>query len=183
MGKAEKTVKKILIVIECVILAIGVLLSYFGTSDAVKYSKAYTPYYLYAVLGVACIVVLLLLRDKQLTVHLGFVMIVVYALFAGFHGYGNCEIAVDRFQKLQQYKGATFSLYIDDEVYEWKGATLYNGKELQPLSLEGREAYTEMKGNKNTPNPVYVKQDQSETLYYVIDTRDEGDYLIMVKVR
>lgn len=106
MKKAELVLKETLVTIECIILGIGVLLSYSGTAEAALCSNAYIPYYLYSVLGIAFIVVLVKLRKKQYTIYLGLLLIVLYLAFAGGHGYYTCAMAVRRFRNLNANKGA-----------------------------------------------------------------------------
>ena len=184
MGNAERRIKAVLLAIECIILGIGVYLSVSGTSWAVKYSSAYKVYYLYALLGVAFIFILIALRTKQLTVHLGFVMICLYFLFAGFHGYGTCATAAVRAQQLERYKNKTVILHVDDEVYEWNGEAFYDGSELKTAPIEGKEVYVEINGKKEASGPsVCIKGEDTDTLYYEMPWGSPGHYLVMVKKR
>ena len=72
--------RKVLTIIECVILALGVLLSFQGTLKAVLLSGKYVPYFLFAVLGLAFIVILIRLIKKRLTYLLGIGFILFYLI-------------------------------------------------------------------------------------------------------
>lgn len=173
--------RKTAITIECIILSIGVLLSYSGTEEAVQYSAAYKPYYLYALLGVVFIVLLVVLRDKNFTVGLGILMIMAYVVFAGFHGYWTCALYADRMEALQGYIGKTVVLRIDGDTYVWNGKAFYDEEALEYVPLEGREVSVEVDGEKKTPHKVLVRQNDYSVLYYEMYTDAMGDYLVMVK--
>ena len=182
MKKAEQKIKSVLVVIECIILGIGALISESGTSRAVKYSKDYMPYYLYALLGVVLIVILVALQKKQFTIYLGIVMICLYALFAGFHGYGVCALAAERMHHLEKYKDASVIMHVGDDVYAWNGESFYYRDELKAASLEGKDIIVEINGEIEKTNvPVYVKDENYDTLYFEIAFDSGGHYLVMEK--
>ena len=70
--------RKRTVIIECVILALGVILSVLGTVKAAKLSDKYIPYFLIALAGVILIVILLCLIKKRFTFLLGIGFIVFY---------------------------------------------------------------------------------------------------------
>jgi len=186
MTKIASILKRIIVIIECVALGCGVIVSFAGTNEAVQYSDSYKPYYLYAVLGIVFIVVLAKLWKKRLTIYLGIVMISVYFLFAGFHGYGNCYFAAERMECLSRYEGATVTMALDGATYEWKGEMFTDTREeLESVSLTGRDFSIKVDGKTTDANhQVYVKSEKPDNLYYEIyDKGVEGIYLVMEKAR
>ena len=139
--------RKVLTIIECVILALGVLLSFQGTLKAVMLSGKYLPYFLFAVLGIAFIVILILLIKKRLTYLLGIGFILFYMVFAGF-GYAVCEMNASRMKRLDYYEDKTVWLVIDGESYAWTREACYNSEDLEPLDVGGSDAYFVVNGDK-----------------------------------
>ena len=173
--------RKALTIIECVILALGVLLSFQGTMKAALLSDKYVPYFLFAVLGIAFIVILICLIKKRLTYLLGIGFILFYMIFAGF-GYVVCEMNAARIKRLDYYKDKTVWLEIDGESYAWTRETFYNSEELEPLDVGGSETYFVVDGNKKRVSYVYVMPGEDDTIYYEIYGGATGDYLIMRKI-
>ena len=76
--------KKVLVVIECFVLLIGVLISLASTFSAVQYSISYIPFFFFGVMGLVFIVSLLRQTDKWSTVLMGLGFIIIYLILAGF---------------------------------------------------------------------------------------------------
>ena len=95
--------RKALVIIESIILSLGVIISFQGTLKAALLSSKYIPYFLFAVLGIAFIVILIRLIKKKLTYLLGIGFIVFYLIFAGF-GYVVCEMNAGRLKRLDYYE-------------------------------------------------------------------------------
>ena len=81
--------KKALVIIECIILLIGTLLSVTATFSAVSYSSSYIPYFFFGVMGFAFIAALLRQLDKASAFLMGLGFIFIYLIMAGF-GYIVC---------------------------------------------------------------------------------------------
>ena len=170
--------RKKLVIIECIILAFGVLLSIQGTMKAARLSSKYVPFFLFAVLGVFFIAVLLFFMKRKHTFILGIGFILFYMIFAGF-GFCVCELNAARIRRLNYYEGKTVSLVIDDETYAWTGEAFYNSRDLEPLDIGGNEAYFEVNGEKRRISFVYVMPGDDKTIYYEIYGGATGDFLIM----
>lgn len=173
--------KKIAVIIECIILALGVILSFQGTLKAVQRSVKYAPYFLLALLGIAFIVILIRLIKKNLTYLLGIGFIVLYLVFAG-SGYFVCELNAARIRRLDYYEDKTVWLEIDDDSYVWTREAFYNSEELEPLDVGMKNAYFVVNGDKKRVSYVYVMPGDDDTIYYEIYGGATGDYLIMRKI-
>ncbi len=172
--------RKIPVIIECIILAFGVLLSIQGTAKAAQLSDKYVPYFLFAVLGIAFIAVLICLIKKKLTFVLGIGFILFYMVFAGF-GYIVCEMNAARIKRLSYYEGKTVTLEMDSGSYAWTGEAYYRSEELEPLDVSMNEAYFVINGEKRRVSFVYVMPGEDNTIYYEIYGGASGDFLIMKK--
>ena len=172
--------RKTSVIIECIILAFGIILSIQGTLKAANLSSKYYPYFIFAVLGIAFIVILVKLMKKRFTFLLGIGFIMFYMIFAGF-GYIVCEMNAARIKRLNYYKDKDVSLEIDGESYEWTKEAFYNSENLEPLDVGGNEAYFVVNGDRNRVSFVYVMPGEDDTIYYEIYGGATGDYLIMKK--
>lgn len=170
--------RKTSVIIECIILAFGVLLSIQGTFKAAQLSSKYVPFFLFAILGIAFIALLIFFMKRKFTFILGIGFIIFYMVFAGF-GYIVCELNAARIRRLNYYEGKTVRLEIDDESYAWTGEAFYNSKELEPLDVGENEAYFVVNGEKKRVSFVYVMPGEDKTIYYEIYSGATGDYLIM----
>lgn len=173
--------RKALVIIECIILALGVILSAQGTLKAASLSGKYVPYFLFAVLGIAFIVILIRLIKKRLTYLLGIGFIVFYLFFAGF-GYIVCEMNAARIKRLNYYEDKNVWLEIDGESYAWTREAFYSSEDLKPLDVSGNEAFFVVGGDKKRVSFVYVMPGEDDTVYYEIYGGATGDYLIMKKI-
>ena len=173
--------RKTSVIIECNILALGVILSIQGTLKAAQLSSKYVPYYLFAVLGIAFIVILISLIKKRFTFLLGIAFILFYLIFAGF-GYIVCEMNAARIKRVNYYKDKTISLEIDGDYYAWTGEAYYNSAELKPLDVSEDQAYFIINGDKRQVSFVYLMPGEDDTVYYEIYGGATGDFLIMKKL-
>ena len=181
MTKAEDSMKKRLTVIECIILAIGVLLSILGTVKAVKQSDAYIPYFLFAVLGIAFIVILICLIKKRFTFLAGIGFIVFYLIFAGF-GYIVCEVNATRLKRLSYYKDKEVRLVIGSDEYAWTGEAVFSSKDLTPLDVRKDNAVFKSGNEKLNVGFVYYKPGENDTVYYEFSSGATGNYMVMRKI-
>lgn len=172
--------RKAVVIIECIILALGVFLSVQGTLKASILSAKYLPYFLFAVLGIAFIVILIKLMKKRFAFFLGIGFIIFYLIFAGL-GYFTCEINAARIKRLNYYKDKEVTLEIDGDSYEWTKEAFYNSESLEPLDVGGNEAYFVVNGDKKRISFVYVMPGEDDIVYYEIYGGATGDYLIMKK--
>ena len=170
--------RKTAVIIECIILAFGVLLSMQGTFKVARLSSKYVPLFLFAVLGIVFLAILLFFMKRKFTFILGIGFIIFYMVFAGY-GYIVCEVNAARIRRLNDYEGKTITLEIDDESYAWTGEAFYNSKNLEPLDVGGNEAYFVVNGEKKRVSFVYVMPGEDKTIYYEIYGGATGDYLIM----
>ena len=173
--------RKALVIIESIILSLGVIISFQGTLKAALLSSKYIPYFLFAVLGIAFIVILIRLIKKKLTYLLGIGFIVFYLIFAGF-GYVVCEMNAGRLKRLDYYEDKMVWLEIDGESYAWTREAIYDSENLKPLDVGGNEAYFVVDGNKKRVSYVYVMPGEDDTIYYEIYGGATGDYLMMKKI-
>ena len=171
--------RKILLAIECVILALGVIISTQGTIEAVRFSNSYIPYFGLALLGVAFVALLIYFREKRLSWLIGVFMIVVY-LFAGGAGYFNCTLNAGRLKRLENYKGKKVIACVGDTCYRWTGEVSYSGDGLEPRMMESLATITV--GNDSERLTYYfVDPADPDTIYYQIYGGATGDYLILKK--
>lgn len=170
--------RKKLVIIECIILALGVFISAQGTVKAAKLSSKYVPLFLFAVLGAALIATLIFLIKKKYTFILGIGFILFYLVFAGF-GFIVCEVNAARIRRLNYYEGKAVSLEIDDESYDWTGEAFYNSRDLEPMDVGERNAFFVVDGEKKHISFVYIMPGDDKTIYYEIYGGATGDYLVM----
>ncbi len=169
---------KKLTIIECIILALGVLLSIQGTAKAVSHSTSYIPYYGFALLGIVFIVVLILLRKKKKAFLLGIGMVVVYAIVAGF-AYLVCVANASRMRHLESYENKTVTAAIGDEQYAWNGEAYYQAGNLSPVDVRDKGACVTIDGEKRDLQFIYVIPGEDNVFYY--DYYSDGGYLVMEK--
>ncbi|MBO4650570.1 MAG: hypothetical protein J5653_05200 [Clostridiales bacterium] len=93
--------RKALLIIECIILAFGVFMSFTGTFGAVKVSSKFAPYFLFTLLGIAFLIILYKCWEKEFAAALGFVMVILYLIFAGY-GYLACSLESRKIKKERQ---------------------------------------------------------------------------------
>ena len=93
--------RKALLIIECIILAFGVFMSFTGTFGAVKVSSKFAPYFLVTLLGITFLVILYKCWEKQYAATLGFVLVILYLIFAGY-GYVACSLESRKIKKERQ---------------------------------------------------------------------------------
>lgn len=168
--------RKALTVIECIILAIGVLLSITGTVKVTRLSSAYMPYFLVAALGVAFIVILIVIRKKRFAFLVGIGFIVFYLFFAGF-AFLVCEVNASRIRTLNAYKGKEIWLTIGEDHYRWNGEASYDFGKLEPLDVRDQKAYLAIDDEKREVGFIYVMPGDDDTAYYEI----HNGYLVMEK--
>lgn len=172
--------RKTVVIIECIILALGVILSIQGTLKASMLSAKYIPYFLFAVLGIVFISILIALIKKRFTFFLGIGFIWVYLIFAGF-GYIVCEQNAARIRRLNYYDGRDVRLYVDEELYEWTGEAFYQSRDLEPVDISDKGGYVTIDGDRRNVGFVYAMPGEDDTFYYEIYGGSTGDYLIMKK--
>ncbi len=90
--------RKVFVILECVILALGVFLSLTATIGAVKLSAKYIPFFLIAALGIMFFVILIKRIDESFAALLGFALILIYLFVAG-SGYAVCSLKTNKMQK------------------------------------------------------------------------------------
>ena len=93
--------RKALLIIECIILAFGVFMSFTGTFGAVQVSSKFAPYFLFTLLGIVFLVILYKCGEKQYAATLGFVLVILYLIFAGY-GYLACSLESRKIKKERQ---------------------------------------------------------------------------------
>ena len=93
--------RKALLIIECIILAFGVFMSFTGTLGAAEVSSKFAPYFLFTLLGIAFLVILYKCWEKEFAAALGFVMVILYLIFAGY-GYLACSLESRKIKKERQ---------------------------------------------------------------------------------
>lgn len=172
--------RKTSVIIECIILALGSLLSIQGTLKAYRLSSEYAPLFLFALLGIIFIAVLLIFIKRRFTYILGVGFIIFYVIFAGF-GYIVCNVNAARIRRVRYYEGKTVELQIDGKSYAWTGEAFYKFKDLEPMDVSEREAYFVVDGEKTQINFVYVMPGEDDTIYYEFYGGSTGDYLIMTE--
>ena len=170
--------RKASVIIECIILALGVLLSAQGTFKVYQLSSKYAPLFLLALLGIIFIAILIIFMKKKFTYILGIGFIMFYVVFAGF-GFIVCEVNAARIRRLDYYEEKTVELEIDGETYEWTGEAFYDSMDLEPLDVGGKETCFVVDGEKRDISFVYVMPGDEDTIYYEIYSGATGDYLIM----
>ena len=174
------TMRKTWVIIECIILFLGVLLSIQGTVKVVAYSVSYIPYFIFAVIGIVFIVVLFLLRKKKLTFLLGIGMIFCYLITAGF-GYIVCVQNAARMKRLEFFEGKEVVINVGEEEYIWNGEAVYQSENLVPVDVTSDNASVTVSGEKKSISFVYVIPGDDDTIYYEIYSGSTGDYLVMEK--
>ena len=90
--------RKALLIIECIILTFGGVMSFTGTLAAAKVSSRFVPYFLFTLLGIVLLVILYKCWEKEFAATLGFLMIILYLILGGY-GYLKCMLGSRKIQK------------------------------------------------------------------------------------
>ncbi len=167
-------------IFECIILAIGVLMSICGTVKAVKHSTTYIPYFGFALLGVIFIAVLILLRKKKMTFLLGIGMIVIYAIVAGFACI-VCVVNATRLRHLEYYENQVITAKIGEDEYLWNGEAVYNPEQMESVDVRDKGAVIFINGETRDLSFIYVIPGDDTTVYYELYSSGTGEYLVMKK--
>ena len=165
--KEDAVMRTVPVIIDSLILAVGVIVSFLGTLKASKISGRFVPYFLFAVLGIALIAVLIRFIKKKYTSILGIGFVIIYLVFAGF-GYIVCERNAGRF--------------IDGETYAWTGEGFYDSEALEPVDVSTSEAYFMTDKYNLSLDVVYVMPGEDNTIYYGFFGSETSEYLIMEKL-
>ena len=170
-----------LVVLECLILAIGTCMSFITTLKVTKLSARYFPFFLLTLLGVLLIALLIRFFKKKWTPLLGIVLILIYLFSAGY-GYYLCELNAGRLKRLAFYQGREVVLTVDGERYVWNGQAKYGSRDLVSMS-ENRTA--SIKIGEETKNialsSLSVRNGEESRIYYQIYCGATGDYLVLEK--
>ena len=179
--KEDAVMRTVPVIIDSLILAVGVIVSFLGTLKASKISGRFVPYFLFAVLGIALIAVLIRFIKKKYTSILGIGFVIFYLVFAGF-GYIVCERNAGRFSRLRYFEGKNARLEIDGETYAWTGEGFYDSEALEPVDVSTSEAYFMTDKYNLSLDVVYVMPGEDNTIYYGFFGSETSEYLIMEKL-
>ena len=168
-----------LVLLECLILALGTVTSFFSTLKVTKLSARYVPFFLLALLGVLFVALLIRFFRKKWTPLFGIVLIFVYLFTAGY-GYYVCELNAGRLRRLTFFQDKEVVLNVEGEQYVWNGQTKYGSRDLVSMS-EDRVASIQIGEETKSIalSSLYVRNGEEDRIYYQIYSGATGDYLVL----
>ena len=177
---AEKRKVSVIVIMEILILAFGVLLSIEGSVQALRVTFKYAWCFVFAVFGVGLIGVLIWRIRKRFTWLIGIVFIIIYLFTAGF-GYFVCTLNKARIKRLQYYESKTVCAYVDDVKYSWDGKSVtYNSEDLIYVNGYPEHIIKVYIDDEERSMGVYTDP-SSQDIYLEIYGGATGDYLILAK--
>ena len=163
--------------IEIIILALGTLISLWGTFRAVQVSTKLAPYFVCGAVGLLFVILLIVFRKKKYTPVIGLVMIFFYLIFGGF-GYIFCEVNKVRARHLEHYKQNEITLVMDGESYHWdRESVSYDYGNLKHFNLEGHDAKLYVGDSEYEHFELYQRTEQPSVLYFEVTSSGSGEYL------
>ena len=158
-------------VLEILALLYGTALSISGTVKTLGYTSKYIGCFVFAAMGIAFVVILVMRIRKKYTPLIGWGLVVLYFVTAGF-GYVVCSVNTHRLRSLSYYEGKEVTAVMDDRSYRWNGGVIYSDEGLEYIP-DGVTVYAdgEKKGTACLTD--------GGNIYFEIDVSASGEYLVL----
>ncbi len=134
----EKRSISLLTIIEIIVLAIGVAMSFSSTVKPLKYTARYAWCFIFPLLGVGLIAFLIVKIRKKMIWLIGLGFIIMYLITAGYGAF-VCELNNSRLKRISGFTGKEVIAVQGDTEYIWDGESAsYNPEKLEYMKQDER---------------------------------------------
>ena len=134
----EKRRISLFAIIEIIVLAIGVAMSFSSTVKPLKYTMRYAWCFIFPLLGVGLIAFLIVKIRKKLIWLIGLGFIIMYLITAGYGAF-VCELNCSRLKRISGFTGKEVRAVLGEIEYTWDGESAsYNPENLEYMKPDDR---------------------------------------------
>ena len=163
------------------ILGIGVVLSFLGTIEPIRYDLKYAWCFLFPALGVLLIILIRQIARKSKTAGriFGLIAIIVYLVIAGL-GYGYCLQVREGLRLLDPYRDKSVTVMIGETQYRWDNRSFIRQRG-GLTQIEDGKVRLFIDGNQKEGYAFFTGEDEMDVIYVQVHSGGTGEWLRLVK--